>query len=125
MFPFVSTPAGLTHFRSEARKVVKLSRRLARRIFRKMLRHGPKLEREQLVLGHLADAGAELYVASAVIARAESMIDQAKDEGEKKRILTLARYTCRLSFDACIDHLRDSGSRTEKMARKVSGLGAL
>ncbi len=122
MFPVVSTPAGLTHFHSEARAVVKLSRRLARRIFWKMLRHGPKLEREQLVLGHLADAGAELYVASAVIARAESMLDKTKEEAERKKILTLARYACRLSFDACARHLRESGSCTEKMARRVSGL---
>ncbi len=120
--PAVGAPGGVTHLQREARMVTALSHKLARGIFGKMIRHGPKLEREQLVLGHFADAGSELYVASAVIARTEAMLARETGSEARDRLLTLAKYACRLSFDACAAHLRSSGSRTEKMARGMAKL---
>jgi alkylation response protein AidB-like acyl-CoA dehydrogenase len=118
--PATGIPDGIKHFRSEARQVTRLSRKLARRIFSRMARYGPKLEREQLVLGHLADAGAELYVTAAVIARTESMLSRESDPATRERLTTLARYACRLSLDACTSHLHLSGSKTERLAKRVA-----
>ncbi len=121
-FPAHRLPADLTDLRREARRAARLSRRLARRIFRNLLRHGPKLDRRQLVLGHLADAGAELYITCAVIARTAAQAGRVTDAGERRRLLALARYACRLGFDACEEHLRRSGSPTEKMAIRQGGM---
>jgi alkylation response protein AidB-like acyl-CoA dehydrogenase len=118
--PVVRVPDDLKNFRREARKVTRLSHKLARRIFSRMVRFGPKLEREQLVLGHLADAGAELYIASAVIARTESLLARESDPAARQRLTTLARYACRLSLDACSTHLLLSGSSTERMSKRVA-----
>ena len=54
------------------------SRRLARQLFHAMLRYGPALEREQIVLKHLVDIGADLFMLSVTCARAAG----GKDEGE-------------------------------------------
>jgi len=119
-FPAHRLPDGLTVLRREARRAARLSRRLARRIFGRMLRFGPKLERHQLVLGHLADAGAELYIVAAVIARTNALLAGTADSGERRKLLTLARYACRLGCGACEEHLRRSGCRTERMAGQIS-----
>ncbi|MEO6786721.1 MAG: acyl-CoA dehydrogenase domain-containing protein, partial [Chthoniobacteraceae bacterium] len=51
------------------------SRRLARRLFHKMVRFGPKLEREQVLLGRFVDIATELFAITATCARAESLGD--------------------------------------------------
>ncbi|MEO6787116.1 MAG: acyl-CoA dehydrogenase family protein, partial [Chthoniobacteraceae bacterium] len=51
------------------------SRRLARRLFHKMVRFGPKLEREQMLLGRFVDIATELFAITATCARAESLGD--------------------------------------------------
>lgn len=68
------------------RRATTLSRKLARAIFHSMARHGPKLERRQLLLGRLVNIGAELLAMSASAARAHSLGDEAS--------LKLARYIC-------------------------------
>jgi alkylation response protein AidB-like acyl-CoA dehydrogenase len=49
------------------------SRRLARRLFHAMIRFGPKLEREQVLLGRFVDIATELFAVTATCARAESL----------------------------------------------------
>jgi hypothetical protein len=63
--------------RSHLRFVEHRSRKLARSLFHAMLRHGPKLEREQLVLGRFVDIGGELFTMSAACARAITNGDSA------------------------------------------------
>lgn len=71
----------------QRRIIASLSRRLARALFHSMARHGPKLEKKQLLLGRLVDIGAELFAMSASLARAEMLGDE--------RSLELARYICK------------------------------
>jgi hypothetical protein len=63
------------------------TRRLARALFHAMARFGPKLEREQVLLGRFVDIGTELFAIAATCARAESL-------GEANAV-AVADYFCR------------------------------
>jgi alkylation response protein AidB-like acyl-CoA dehydrogenase len=77
------------------RFVGQTSRRLARSLFHAMLRHGPKLERQQLLLGRFVDIGAELFAMTATCLRAEQMMASEPDHGQGSNVLELADYFCR------------------------------
>ncbi|MES2572472.1 MAG: acyl-CoA dehydrogenase family protein, partial [Verrucomicrobiota bacterium] len=72
-----------THLRYASRT----SHRLARALFHAMARYGPKLEREQVLLGRFVDIGTELFAIVATCSRAESM-------GNTEAI-AVASYFCR------------------------------
>ena len=78
----------------QVRYVARASRKLARRMFHAMLRHGPRLEREQMLLGRFVDIGTELFAIAASCARAQHLIGQGKDRAE---ILALVDHFCRES----------------------------
>ena len=67
------------------------SRRLARRLFHAMAKHGPRLEREQVLLGRFVDIGTELFAMLASCARAQQMLEQ--DPGAAN-VLPLVDYFC-------------------------------
>jgi len=79
--------------RSGLRQAASLSRQLARTILHSMARHGPKLDRQQLLLGRLVDIGAEILAMSLSAARAHQQGDD--------RSLELARYICRRGAGRC------------------------
>lgn len=60
--------------RRHLRFVAKSSRQLARSLFHAMLRHGPGLEKRQMLLWRFVDFGAELYAQVATVVRAEALI---------------------------------------------------
>lgn len=81
------------HFRYVART----SRKLARAMFHAMLRNGPKLERQQLLLGRFVEIGTELFALTATCLRAEQLM-QAESTGPRKaELLHLVDYFCRAS----------------------------
>ena len=71
--PFTKVGAVRPQLARHVRYAQRTSRRLARALFHAMLRFGPKLEREQVLLGRFVDIGTELFAALAACARAESM----------------------------------------------------
>jgi hypothetical protein len=77
------------------RYVARANRRLARAIFHAMLRHGPKLEREQLLLGRFVDIGAELFAMTAVCLRAEQLLQSADANNKEQNLPELIDYFCR------------------------------
>jgi hypothetical protein len=78
------------------RYVAQTNRRLARAIFHAILRHGPKLEREQLLLGRLVDIGAELFAMTAACVRGEALLNaQEATAGEENNLPDLIDYFCR------------------------------
>ena len=85
-----------SRLRSHLRFAERNSRKLARGLFHAMIRFGPKLERQQLLLGRFVDAAAELFAMTAVCARAASSNDD--------QTLALADYFCRTARHR-IDHL--------------------
>ncbi len=69
-----STGGGLrAPLRGHVRYAARTARRLARRLFHAMARFGPKLEREQVLLGRFVDLGTEIFAITATCARAESL----------------------------------------------------
>jgi alkylation response protein AidB-like acyl-CoA dehydrogenase len=76
------------------------SKKLARGLFHAMMRFGPKLDREQLLLSRFVGIATELFAMSATCAFAQSKIDAGEPADE---ILSLAGYFCR-SARMRIDH---------------------
>ena len=76
------------------RYVSRTSRRLARRLFQSMVRKGPKLEREQVLLGRFVDIGTELFAMAATSGRAQAMLERGPRE-QNAGVLELADYFCR------------------------------
>jgi len=97
------------------RSVRRLSRKLARSTFHSMLRYGPKLEREQLVLARLVDAGAELFALSCAIALAQSKVeDSTSPKEEVDRVTSLVSYLASLTRDRCRGLFRSLFSSTDR-----------
>ncbi|GAB3170376.1 acyl-CoA dehydrogenase family protein [Myceligenerans halotolerans] len=101
------------------RFVERSSRALARRTFSAMARWQARLDRKQVLLGHVVDIGAELFAMSAVCTRAEAM--RRKDSGAGA--VRLADAYCeqaRLRVAESFRGLRSSTARTDtRLARAV------
>jgi hypothetical protein len=77
--------------------VARTSRKLARALFHAMLRHGPKLERQQLLLGRFVDIGTELFATTATCLRAERLMQSEVKSADNAELLPLVDYFCRAS----------------------------
>ena len=56
------------------------SKRLARTLFHSMLRYGPGLDKQQLLLGRITEIGTELFIIMAAVLKAESTHDKRDEE---------------------------------------------
>ena len=74
------------------RYVARASRKLARRMFHCMLRFGPKLEREQVLLGRFVGIGTELFAIAASCSRAQQLLARGQ---ERQEVLGLVDFFCR------------------------------
>jgi hypothetical protein len=61
-------------FKKHLRYAARTSRRLARSLFHAMVRRGPKLEREQLLLGRFVEIGTEIFAITATCLRARALL---------------------------------------------------
>jgi len=89
------------------------SRRLARRLFHAMAKFGPKLEREQVLLGRFVDIGTELFAIAATCSRAQSMLTTGARE-ENEALLKLVDYFCataRLRIEQRFEGLTENADR--------------
>jgi hypothetical protein len=75
------------------RYATRTSRKLARRLFHAMAKYGPKLEREQVLLGRFVDIGTEIFAIAATCSRAHSMLAKGTRE-ENEALLKLVDYFC-------------------------------
>jgi alkylation response protein AidB-like acyl-CoA dehydrogenase len=96
LLPFGNAIPRNTHPRlaKHLREVSRNSRRLARGLFHAMVKFGPKLERQQVLLGRFVEIGTELFAIAASCSRAQSLLAVSSDE-EGKELLDLVDYFCR------------------------------
>ncbi len=88
---FGSSARYSSSLRKHLRYVARTSRRLARSIFHALLRYGPKLDRQQLLLGRFVDIGAELFAMMATCHRAAQMSD---DPNKPEHLGELVDFFC-------------------------------
>src|SRR5262249_48647370 len=73
------------------RYAARTSRKLARALFHAMVRFGPKLERQQVLLGRFVDIGAEFFGITASCLRAQALL---KKNSGSTEILDVVDYFC-------------------------------
>ena len=112
---------GRSEFSGETRKVRALSKKLARKLFHSMLRHGPKLEKKQVLLGRYIEIGAELFAMTASISYASSLIESGK--GDRDDLVETVRYFCKRSRGVVGNLFRDlrtnADSEGYRLAKKM------
>lgn len=98
----------------------RMSRKLARTLFHAMLRHGPKLERQQLLLGRVADIGSELFAMAATCSRAEALAGSDEDSAESQYLADYFCQTARLRVEEKFRELKRNADRAGyRLAQKL------
>jgi alkylation response protein AidB-like acyl-CoA dehydrogenase len=91
-FPSGGVPSDITPAcRPALRFVSRTSRRLARTLFHAMAKHGPKLERRQLLLGRIVDIGTELFAITASALYADALIKRGDATHSREDLESLLR----------------------------------
>lgn len=106
-------------FRRETRRLRALSKRLARQLFHAMLRHGPGIEKKQVLLGRFVEAGAELFAAATTLAWAQSLPDRRKGKGDRasdapEDPAAVALHFSRLARDKARQRLGDARRNSDR-----------
>jgi len=105
-------------FRAAARRVRTRSQRLARSLFHAMLRHGPKLEKKQVLLGRFVDVGAELFAVSASLAYAQQVLD--RKSGDPNDLIATVRYFAEISCNKVDELLRATGRNADGPGYRIA-----
>jgi len=87
------------------------SKKLARGLFHAMMRFGPKLDREQLLLSRFVGIATEIFAMNATCAFAQSKIDTGEPAEE---ILSLAGYFCRSARMRIDQHFAGTSENADK-----------
>ena len=81
------TPA----FKPALAYVAKTSRRLARTLFHAMAKHGPKLERQQLLLGRVVEIGTELFAIASTALYADTLVKRGDPQHPREELEQLVQ----------------------------------
>ena len=102
--------------RGHLRYIAKTSKRLAKHLFHTMVRFGPKLEKEQLILGHYVDIGTSLFAMAASLSKADGLLaSEASTPGVQDVVDTFCSATRR----EIRDHFRAIEACTPKAEKRV------
>jgi len=102
------------------RYVTRTSRRLARSLFHAMLRHGPKLERQQVLLGRFVDIGTELFAITATCLRAEQLLQNKSNRDASPQVGELADYFCQASRLRIEEKFRALRHNTDRAGYRIA-----
>ena len=93
--PRLGAGRGFGDLSGHVRYVERTSRKLARTLFHKMMRHGAGLQRKQMLLFRGVDIGAELFAMAATCARAQMLVRTGKPHAQQA--VDLADVFCRMA----------------------------
>ncbi|MDH3297150.1 MAG: acyl-CoA dehydrogenase family protein [Gemmatimonadota bacterium] len=93
--PRLNVGRGFGVLSGHMRYVERTSRKLARTLFHKMLRHGAGLQRKQMLLFRGVDIGAELFAMATTCARAQMLVRTGRPHAEDA--VDLADVFCRMA----------------------------
>lgn len=108
---------GLGRVARHLRYADRTSHRLAAALFHAMVRHGPKLERRQILLGHLMDIGTELFAITAVCAYANGPQSLKTNQGDAQQ---MADLFCRQGRGRIATSFRAARGATTRRGAKVA-----
>lgn len=107
--------------REELNTIAVESRRLARTLFHEMAANGPSLEKRQVLLGHLVDIGAELFVWSCAIGFAETKItDASMVSTEVDKLTRMMSYFGKLTRSRIASHYAAMKAKLDLDSYRVS-----
>jgi alkylation response protein AidB-like acyl-CoA dehydrogenase len=119
--PARGAPADFTpELRHALRFAARTSKRLARALFHAMAKHGPKLDKQQMLLGRLVDAGTEIFAITATALRADSLIRRKTEGCNRDELVRLVEYftaDAGLRIDAAF---RGIGRNTDRAGYKLA-----
>lgn len=96
--PWGTVPGGVDEaFRPALAYGARTSRRLARALFHAMARHGPALEKRQLLLGRLVDIGTELFALSAAVVHADALSRRGDPAYPREELIRVVESCHRLA----------------------------
>jgi alkylation response protein AidB-like acyl-CoA dehydrogenase len=102
------------------RYAARTTRRLARSMFHAMVRNGPKLEREQILLGRFVEIGTELFAITASCLRAERLLETPEDAEKNPGVLEIVDYFCRSSRLRIEEKFRAVSHNNDKAGYKLA-----
>jgi len=97
----------------------KTSKLLARRLFATMAKYGPKLEKEQIILGNFVDIGVDLFVMGSVLSYADHLVAQNPADQTPQELADLYCCEARRRIEA---NFRAAKSNFNRSYNKVAGL---
>ena len=110
------------NLRDDLAEVARQSKKLARTLFHAMVINGPALERRQVLLGHIVDIGAELFVWSTTLAYAENLITDSSVKSDViDKLIRKVLYFGQLTRKRLLSHYKALQESDEKAAREIVG----
>lgn len=94
----------------------KTARKLARHLFHTMIRFGPKLEKEQVILSHYVDIGTRLFAMAASLSKADALLATHPDPKSVQQVVDLFCQQSRTDID---NHFRAISSSSMTLSTKV------
>ena len=115
-----NVPGIISELAPYIRYVRRTSKRLARTLFHSMLRYGPGLDKQQLLLSRLTEIGTELFVISTTAFKVNSKIQFKGKNGRYFDMMEAVFDNCKHKIDKLFaDIKRNPDTKNYKFARKV------
>ncbi len=100
------------------RYIGKSAKRLARSMFHTIVKFGPKLEREQLILADFVNVGTDLFAMAASLARAERLLADHSGDQDLQNVVDLFCCNARKRIEAAFNSVKRNHNRLiDKVSR--------